>query len=87
MLSAASQFPEAPGLASLWGRGIQTRGRNEGVGNCDEGNDSSTTLEFGRNSNTITRMVIIYLETKDCALFSVVLRSQWVLSKFMLVDK
>lgn len=67
MLSAASQFPEAPWLASLWGRGVQARGRDERIRNCEEGNDSSTALAFLRNSNADTRMVLIYLETKDCA--------------------
>lgn len=31
MLSVGSQFPETPGLASLWGRGVQARGRAKEV--------------------------------------------------------
>lgn len=59
MLSAGSQFPEAPGLASLWGRGVQARGRAKEVETVLGGNDSSAALGCGRENNTVTRMVLI----------------------------
>lgn len=65
MFSAASQFPEAPGLAFLGVREDPGKGWGEEIGNYNGKSKCSTALEFGRKRNMalelIIRMVVISL--------------------------